>query len=228
MSESRASNGKRKIAGGFLIVFEGIGGSGKSTLVDRLASHLESTGWRVIRTREPGGTPLGAGLRTILLEATWRTDPWAEAFLFGADRAQTFAEVIEPGLQAGGIVISDRGPFGTVAYQGFGRGLDIAVIEAMNGAAWREKTGDLVIVVDVDPRIGLERKGKQIDQDRFDREDIEFQGRAREGYLFAARKRHGPTLIIDGAVATEDAFAQVLAATMLGLHERKTYISADQ
>jgi dTMP kinase len=226
MSESRVS-GTRTITGGFLIVFEGIGGSGKSTLVGRLASHLESAGWRVVRTREPGGTPLGAALRTILLEATWRTDAWAEAFLFGADRSQTFSEVIEPALQAGEIVISDRGPFGTVAYQGFGRGLDVEVIEAMNAAAWRQKTGDLVIVVDVDPRLGLQRKGKHIEQDRFDREDLEFQGRAREGYLSAARKREGHTLIIDGAAAIDDAFAQVLAATMSGLREHETPIVAD-
>lgn len=218
MTPTRATEQQRTIPGGFLLTFEGIGGSGKSTLSAGLATHLEASGWRVERTREPGGTPLGRSLRTLLLEAPGPTDPWAEAFLFNADRAQTYSEVIEPSLAAGKVVMSDRGPFGTVAYQGYGRGLDLSLIDHMSEAAWRGRKADLVFVVDVDPRVGLERKGRDVERDRFDREDLEFQSRAREGYLFAARRRGSDAVVIDGSLDQDAALAQVLAVTLERLH----------
>jgi dTMP kinase len=179
-----------------LIVFEGIGGSGKSTLAARLARHLESSGWDVVRTREPGGTQIGEVLRTLLLGGI-KMDAWSEAFLFEADRAQTYSAVIEPSLRDGRIVVSDRGPFGTVAYQGHGRRLDISLIEAMSSAAWRGRLADLVFVCDVEPDLAMARKAGSLEPDPFDAETLSFQRRVRAGYLEAAKRFRGAADVID-------------------------------
>jgi dTMP kinase len=163
-------------------------------------------------TREPGGTLLGASLRELLLNAATPTDPWAEAFLFEADRAQTSTDVIEPALEAGEVVISDRGPFGTIAYQAFGRRLDLQLIEKMNSIAWKERVPDLVVVIDVEPEIGMQRKARGSERDRFDEEDLAFQTRAREGYLYAASRRVGSTLVVDGGAPLDEVIASVIAA----------------
>jgi dTMP kinase len=218
----------RVVPGGFLVVFEGIGGSGKSTLAVRVADGLEAAGWAVRRTREPGGTELGTSIRTILLGHGRSPDPWAEAFLFEADRAQTYAEVLEPSLRAGVVVVSDRGPFGTVAYQGHGRGLDLSVIDAMSAAAWRDRRPDLVFVVDVDPRVGLARKRGSLEEDRFDQEDVDFQSRAREGYLFAAKRRGADTVVLDGSLLPDEAFGQVWEATVAHLEARLATVGGVQ
>lgn len=209
MTSAHRHGGPQTVPGGLLIVIEGIGGSGKSTLARGLADSLERDGWQVVRTKEPGGTELGQALRTILLSAATQIDPWTEAFLFEADRAQTNAEVLVPALAAGSVVISDRGPFGTVAYQGHGRALDVELIEAMSDAAWRGRRADLVVVVDVEPRVGMARKRGATEADRFDDEDLAFQARVRDGYLAAARRRGPDTLVIDGSRPAEAGLAEV-------------------
>jgi dTMP kinase len=210
----------RPIPGGFLVVFEGIGGSGKSTLARRLGQRLEAAGWAVRMTREPGGTELGSAIRAILLGKGQAPDPWAEAFLFEADRALTYAEVLKPSLEAGAIVVSDRGPFGTVAYQGYGRALDLSLIDAMSETAWRGLKADLVFVLDVEPRVGLARKRGSQEHDRFDQEDLDFQSRAREGYLFAATRRGVGTVVLDGSLPPDEAFGQVWKSTVAHLEAR--------
>jgi dTMP kinase len=200
----------RTIANGFLIALEGIDGAGKSTIAARVGEALRSQGWLVTLTREPGGTSFGTSLRQILKGAGVPIDPWAEAFLFEADRAQTYAEVLAPALQAGGIVISDRGPFGTIAYQGHGRGLDLGLIDQMNAVAWRH-LADLVIVVDVSPELGLERKRSGAAQDRFEGAGIAFLERARNGYLSAARLRGPDAVVVDGHRPADQVFADVIA-----------------
>ncbi len=159
-------------------------------------------------------------IRAILLGQGQAPDPWAEAFLFEADRAETYAEVLRPSLEAGAIVISDRGPFGTVAYQGYGRALDLSLIDAMSETAWRGLKADLVFVVDVEPRVGLARKSGSQEQDRFDQEDLDFQSRAREGYLFAAKRRGADTVVLDGSLPPDDAFGQVWEPTVAHLESR--------
>ena len=218
----------RSLPGGFLIVFEGIGGSGKSTLAKRLGDRLETAAWPVRTTREPGGTELGSAIRAILLGKGQAPDPWAEAFLFEADRALTYAEVLKPSLEAGAIVISDRGPFGTVAYQAYGRALDLSLIDAMSETAWRGLKADLVFVVDVEPRVGLARKRGSQEHDRFDKEDLDFQSRAREGYLFAATRRGADTVILDGSVPSDEAFDQVWEATVAHLEARLAAVRGEQ
>jgi dTMP kinase len=203
----------RRTQHGFLAVFEGIGGSGKSTVAKRLAEALERDRWDVTTTREPGGTELGASLRAMLLSSEARTDEWAEAFLFEADRAQTYAEVLKPTLNRGGVVISDRGPFGTVAYQGFGRGLDTSLIEAMSRAAWRDLSADVVFVVDIDPRVSLNRRLLASEQDRFDEEAMAFQDRVRQGYLYAA-DRASNAVVLDGLRTPDEVYDEVFSLVL--------------
>lgn len=188
---------------GHLIVVEGIGGSGKSTLCSGLVKRLQALGWDVVPTREPGGTDLGATLRSMLLTER-RIMPWTEAFLFEADRAQTFGEVIKPALDASQVVISDRGPFGTVAYQGFGRGLDLDVIDRMSSTAWMGHRADAVFLVDVEPELAMARKKGQLENDRFDEEAIAFQRLVRQGYLTAAERHGAGVSILDGSLPSTE------------------------
>ena len=199
----------RTMTNGFLIALEGIDGAGKSTIAARVGEALRSQGWLVTLTREPGGTSFGTSLRQILKGAEVPIDPWAEAFLFEADRAQTYAEVLAPALQAGGIVISDRGPFGTIAYQGHGRGLDLGLIDQMNAVAWR-RPADLVIVVDVSPELGLKRKGSGAAPDRFEGAGIVFLERVRNGYLTAARLRGPDAVVVDGRRSADEVLGDVI------------------
>lgn len=210
----------KSIPEGFLLAFEGIGGSGKTTLAGLLREHLASEGWDVRASREPGGTPLGASLRGLLLAKDQTPAPWTEAFLFEADRAQTYHEVLRPALDEGAVIVSDRGPFGTVAYQAFGRGLDLRLIDEMSQAAWAGTEPNLVFVVDVDAHVGLVRKAGNVEHDRFDEEDLAFTSRVREGYLFAA-SRFGPAaVVVDGSSPLSDTFERVRTLTLSSLHDR--------
>ena len=210
----------RSISGGFLLVFEGIGGSGKSTLAELLREQLASGGWDVRASREPGATHLGESLRSVLLAKDPMPAPWTEAFLFEADRAQTYHELLRPALDEGAVIVSDRGPFGTIAYQAYGRGLDLRLIDDMTQAAWDETMPDLSIVVDVDVRLGLSRKAGSGERDRFDEEDLAFTSRVREGYLFAA-SRFGPAaVVVDGSSPLSDVFEQVRTVTASRLQAR--------
>jgi dTMP kinase len=201
------------IKGGFLIVFEGIDGGGKSTLAHRLVERLRREGWQVTTTREPNGeTALGRALRRILKDGSILIAAWAESFLFEADRAQSYKDIIQPALAVGAIVVSDRGPFGTIAYQGYGRGLDIPLIASMNAAAWPRRA-DLVFIVDIEPALGLARKNVDGRPDRFEVEGLTLQERARAGYLAAAVDRGAETHVIDGMAPAEDVFEEVWTRT---------------
>lgn len=209
MSDTGGTTSHRTIPDGLLIALEGIDGGGKSTLATRLCDALRSEGWRVTITGEPGGSSIGGSLRQILKHSEIPIDDWTEAFLFEGDRAQTFAEVIRPALRIGGIVLSDRGPFGTIAYQGHGRGLDLGLIERMNAVAW-PRPADLVFIIDVSPETGLSRKGSASKRDRFERQDYAFLERARAGYLSAARLRGLDAVVIDGGRSADEVFTEVL------------------
>ncbi len=210
----------RSVGGGFLLVFEGIGGSGKTTLAELLREHLATEGWDVRASREPGATLLGGSLRSLLLAKDPVPAPWTEAFLFEADRAQTYYEVLRPVLDEGAVIVSDRGPFGTIAYQAFGRGLDLRLIDDMSQAAWAGTKPDLIIVVDVDARLGLSRKAGSGEQDRFDDEDLAFTSRVREGYLFAASRFGSSAVVVDGSSPLSEAFEQVRTVTASRLQGR--------
>jgi dTMP kinase len=196
---------------GLLVTFEGVGGSGKSTAAARLVSWFEARGIPVVGTREPGGTALGQHLRGLLLGSEFSVVPWAEAFLFEADRAQTYAEVILPALDAGKMVVSDRNLYGTVAYQAFGRGLDLDLVDRTSWAATHGRRPDLVFVLDIDPAVGLARKQDAGALDRFDTEGLAYLRRVREGYLFAAGRDLDRAVVLDAGAPADEVFERVRA-----------------
>ena len=181
---------------GILVTFEGIEGSGKSTQVALTGRSLEEREYPCLVTREPGGTPLGEEIRTFLLDKNdLRVDPLAELFLIEADRAQHVAEVISPALEEGRMVLCDRFTDATVAYQGYGRGLDMAFIEAMNQRATNGLIPQCTIVLDCSVDVGMARAGGE---DRFEREDHLFHEKVREGYLRIAQQEPQRVKVVSG------------------------------
>lgn len=178
------------------ITFEGIEGTGKSTQIERLKSHLEARGRSVLVTCEPGGSRIGRELRRVLLSLENRDlCARAELFLYLADRAQHVAQVVRPALEAGQVVLCDRFADSTVAYQAYGRGLDADMLHSLNELAVDGLWPDLTILLDLDTRTGLERavarntaEGKTVAEGRFEAESLAFHERVRQGYTaWAAR-----------------------------------------
>src|SRR5271157_786725 len=147
----------RKIRKGLFITFEGIDGCGKSTQSKLLAGRLKRAGYKVVYTREPGGTRLAEKLRDILLHPANKISPLAELFLYEASRAEHVSKIILPAVRSKKIVVCDRFFDATVAYQGYGRGLDLNVIETLNRFASTGLTPDLTILLDISAREGLKR-----------------------------------------------------------------------
>ena len=169
-----------------LITVEGVEGSGKSTQCMRLAQHLGGRGLEVVRTSEPDGTPLGLRVRA-LFEADGPTPtPLTQTFLFMAARQEHVTGVIAPALARGAVVISDRYADATVAYQGYGQGMDVQTIRELNMLATGGVVPDLTLVLDLDPVVGMRRiRGRALDT--FEKMDTAFHRRVREGYLEIAR-----------------------------------------
>jgi len=168
--------------GGFFITFEGPEGGGKSTQVHRLAATLADQGYSIWTTREPGGTRVGEMIRPILLrQQDERMTPWSEALLFTAARAQHVAEVIRPRLERGEIVLCDRYSDSTLAYQGYGRGLDLDTLRRLQTQATGGLEPDLTILLNLPVETGLSRIPRPA-QDRLDRETSAFHQRVRAGY----------------------------------------------
>ncbi len=166
---------------GKLIVFEGLDFTGKSTQARLLGETLRQQGYDVMLTREPGGTIIGERIREILLSnATSHLDPLSELLLFMTCRAQLTREVIEPALATGHVVISSRHRMSSLAYQGYGRGLDLDLIRRLNDAATKQRTSDLLIFLDVGPSDALARRGDH--PDRIEQEEIPFYRRIYDGY----------------------------------------------
>jgi dTMP kinase len=202
---------------GLLITLEGGEGSGKSTLAGALASRLEERGYRVCLTREPAGTELGLAVQQ-LLEGDRPPAPLAELLLFAADRAQHVHEVIAPALAAGKIVVCDRFADSTLAYQGFGRGLDIRLIRRLNEEATGGLKPDLTLLLDLSPEAGLTREGAQLDVTG--REPVEFHQRVREGFLALAREEPERFVVIDGALRFDEVRKEAMAAVEKRLPQR--------
>lgn len=171
---------------GKFIVFEGLDFTGKSTQVTLLAERLTQVGYSVITTREPGGTSLGEAVRKVIL-STKNVDllPLSELLLFITCRAQLSAEVIAPALEEGKVVVSSRYRLSSLAYQGYGRGIDLDLIRRLNEAATGGRHPDLTFLIDLPAKVALARKrGKG---DRIEGEDIAFYQRVRQGYLELAQ-----------------------------------------
>ncbi|MEE8472910.1 MAG: dTMP kinase [Dehalococcoidia bacterium] len=183
---------------GKFIVFEGGDGSGKSTQARSLYRMLVRRGVPALLTHEPGGTDTGQRIRR-LVKGGREINPVSELLLFAASRGQLVGEVIRPALSRGVVVISDRYADSTRAYQGYGRGLDMATIEAINDMATGGLNPDLTILLDMGAEGGLARKGPA-PSDRFEREEAGFHRRVREGYLKLARADPGRWLVLDATL----------------------------
>ncbi|OGP52892.1 MAG: dTMP kinase [Deltaproteobacteria bacterium RBG_13_52_11] len=181
---------------GLLVTFEGIEGSGKTTQIELTREYMEMEGYPCLVTKEPGGVPLGEEIRTLLLDkGDLRIDPLAELFLIEADRTQHVAEVIRPALEKGQMILCDRYIDATIAYQGYGRGVDIDFIVEMNQWATGGLTPHRTIVLDCPVDLGMARaKG----EDRFEREGHTFHQRVREGYLRIAQKDPERVRVVSG------------------------------
>ena len=179
-----------------LITVEGVEGSGKSTQCTRLAQHLGGHGLEVVRTSEPDGTPLGLRVRG-LFEADGPTPtPLTQTFLFMAARQEHVTGVIAPALARGAVVISDRYADATVAYQGYGQGMDVQTIRELNMLATGGVVPDLTLVLDLDPVVGMRRiRGRALDT--FEKMDTAFHRRVREGYLEIARADKNRVVVLD-------------------------------
>jgi dTMP kinase len=178
---------------GLFITLEGIDGTGKSTQLRLLARHLKQRGLAVRATREPGGTKVGERIRKILLaSSTTRLAPLAELALMYAARAQHLQEVIRPVLAQGKIVVSDRYNDASLAYQGYGRELGVETVRALDRVICGQTQPDLTVVLDLAPRLSLERaqgreKRRESKQGRFESLGMSFHKRVRDGYLAIAR-----------------------------------------
>ena len=182
---------------GFFVTFEGGEGSGKTTQLKALLGHLRSVGREVVETRDPGGTAIGNQIRGLLLDGeNARMDSLTELLLYEASRAQLVQEVVQPVLAAGRILLCDRFTDSTVAYQGYGRGLDLDLIGRLNASAARGIRPDLTFFLDLDPVVGLERVKRRLapsraSRDRLEDEALAFHERVRQGFRALAATRAG-------------------------------------
>jgi dTMP kinase len=203
---------------GILVTFEGIEGSGKSTQIALAERYLEQEGYPCLVTREPGDTPLGKEIRRFLLDKhDLRIDPLAELFLIEADRAQHIAEVIRPALEEGTVILCDRFTDATVAYQGYGRGVDVAFIEAMNRQATNGLMPQCTIVLDCAVEQGMARAQGE---DRFEREDHLFHEKVRAGYLRIAQQEPQRVKVVSGE-GTREEIQEEIRKILLPLMERR-------
>ena len=190
------------------ITFEGADGCGKTTQIELLNKYLHKKGFKTLVTREPGAKGLGEKLREILLNYDGEVSPNCESFLFLADRAQHVDCVIKPALKDGVIVLCDRHTDSTVAYQGYGRQLDIEQIKKLNEIAVNGLKPDLTIVFDIDIETSMQRVGKT--KDRMESAGTDFFNRVRNGYLAIAKEEPNRVKVINSADAIENIHKQVI------------------
>lgn len=188
------------------ITLEGTEGSGKTTAIKGIAEVLRSEGHDVLVTREPGGSNIGPKIREILLGGD-AVSPLAELLLFLADRTQHVEQVIRPHLAKGGVVLCDRFRDSTVAYQGYARGFDVALLEQLNDVATLSLKPDLTLLFDLDPEIGLAR---QTDKDRLDLEPLEFHQKVREGFLEIMKNEPERVIRVDASLEPQQVQANCL------------------
>ena len=195
------------------ITFEGPDGSGKSTQAQLLTDALRNRGHDTLETREPGGTELGEAIRYLLLdpEAPAAT-PLAMALLLSASRSQLVESVIRPALDAGRFVIADRYADSTVAYQGYGLGLDTGTVRELARIATGGLKPDATIYVDIEPEVGMERRQARGAQNRLDQEALAFHRRVRDGYLEMISEEPERWIYVDGDAPPEAVHAGILQA----------------
>jgi len=206
------------------ITFEGIDGSGKSTQLRMLASHLRLQGREVVATREPGGTPLGVRVRALVLDADEQVDPLAELLLYAADRAQHVRTLVRPALDSGRVVLSDRYADATAAYQGAGRGFPEELISELIALATGGLMPDLTLLFDVSVEESLRRATRRTHdgpaRDRLDAEDAAFYSRVRDAYLRLAAAEPERVRVVDGGGSVEETHSEVLRLVIPFLESR--------
>ena len=198
-------------ARGRFITFEGVEGSGKTSQISRSAERLRRLGWAVIETREPGGTSVAEQIRDVMLNrGNEQLTPLTEAFLIMAARSQHVEEVIRPALAGGAVVLCDRFSDSTMAYQGYGRGLDLPSLRRLNRLAAAGLKPDMTIVFDVPVTVGLQRRRAHRDTNRLDMESVAFHERVRKGFLQLARREPRRMKIVDSGVSQAEVSTIVL------------------
>lgn len=193
---------------GLFITFEGADGCGKTTQLNLLKEYLMKNGYDVLLTREPGGKGLGEKFREILLNYDGVVSERCETFLFLADRAQNIDQIVKPAIENGQIVLCDRHIDSSVAYQGYGRGLDIDEIKKLNMLATGGLLPDLTLVFDIDIETSMQRVGKQ--KDRMESSGNAFFNRVRNGYLELAKQEPSRLKVVDATGSIEDIHKQVI------------------
>ncbi len=209
---------------GRLIVFEGVEGSGKTTQLERSRQWLETSGWlsrlraqgclsNLILTREPGGTELGTKLRQLLLGYAGEEamQDRTELLLYAADRAQHVEGFLRPHLAQGALILCDRYTDSTVAYQGYGRGLDLSLIDQLNQIATNGLESHLTLWLDVDVTIGLARTRQRGDSDRIEQADLAFHQRVQQGFATLAMTYPDRIVRIDATPAEAEIASQIQA-----------------
>jgi len=181
---------------GLFLTFEGVDGCGKTTQINLLKEYFEKQNRTVLLTREPGAKGLGEKLRDILLNYDGEVSPVCESFLFLADRAQHIDTIIKPAVERGEIVLCDRHTDSTLAYQGYGRGIDLKQVKMLNNIATSGIKPDCTFVFDIDIKTSQNRVGKN--KDRMESAGIEFFERVRLGYLKIAKEEPQRVKVIDG------------------------------
>ena len=194
--------------GGLFVVLEGGEGAGKSTELQRLSAWLTEQGQEVVVTREPGATPVGARIRALLLDPATSLDPRAEALLYAADRAQHVATVVRPALMRGAVVVSDRYIDSSLAYQGAGRALPVEEVARLSRWATEDLRPDLVLLLDIDPRVGLARATGS--PDRIEQESLDFHTSVRQGFLRLAAADPDRYLVLSADQDSDAVHAAVL------------------
>ncbi len=197
---------------GRYVALEGIEGTGKSSVARFLSGRLRENGAPVTEVREPGGTPAGEAIRSILLSHEFRLDPWTEALLLAAARAQLAAEVVRPARARGEWVISDRSVYSSLAYQGGARNLGVADVRAVNEAGLEGTWPDLVVLLDVSPEVGLARQ--QV-ADRIGAEGVEFQARVAAAFHDLAAAEPDRVVVVDASQPLDTVKSRV--AELLGV-----------
>jgi dTMP kinase len=188
-----------------LITFEGIEGSGKSTQIALLYNYLKEKGFDVVKTREPGGTVFGEDLRKVFLQQDVHIFPLSELLVFMAMRAQLVEELIGPALQDGKTVLCDRFVDASYAYQGYGRGIDLGIIETLNRLVTKGIRPNLTVVLDCNVSEGFKRKAANgFSMDRFEKEDATFHRKIKRSYLKLSKEDPKRFFVVDGKKRVDD------------------------
>jgi dTMP kinase len=217
------------------ITFEGIEGSGKTTLLPLVAAHLARRGHDCLLTREPGGTPLGGQIRSLLLNPdNDDLDPHAELLMYTADRVQHVRTVIAPALAEGKVVLCDRYVDATRVYQGLARGLGLELVDRLHDLAVGGLLPDLTVLLDLDPEVGLSRAWRQVHhgersgrETRFENEAFQFHQAVRAGYKELAAQFSERFHVVDAAAAADAVALAVTTAIDARMAHRKPPMEAD-